>query len=281
MDMQNQWIQVNGLRIHTMTAGEQGSPVVLLHGGGIDSARLSWELLLPVLAQTHRVFAADWPGYGDSDKPQADYSMDYYIQFLAALMAAWGLDQASLVGISLGGGVALGYTLRAPEHVARLVLVDSYGLQSKAPLHQLSYLLVKLPLFNALTWALVRRSRAMLRASLQGLLHNPGAVTEALVDQALLEVQKPGAARAWMVFQNSEMLWRGARTCYLERLGELTAPTLIIHGRQDRAVPLSCAEQAHTRIQGSQLQILEGCGHWPQRDHPDEFNRLVADFLAE
>jgi pimeloyl-ACP methyl ester carboxylesterase len=281
MNIHEQWLQVQGLRVHGFVAGDQGSPVMLLHGGGVDSALLSWELLIPVLAQRHRVFAADWPGYGDSDKPKVKYAVAYYVQFLEALMGAFGLQRASLAGLSMGGSIALGFTLRQPHRVDKLVLVDSYGLQTQASMHKLSYFLVKLPLISELSYAMLRGSRAMTRASLSVLLCNPQSITDGLVDEAFAEIKKPGAGQAWSVFQKEEMLWNGTRTCFMDRLAEIVTPTLIVHGRQDQAVPLKCAQQAHVRIKSSRLEILDGCGHWPQRDRPDEFNRIVVEFLAD
>jgi pimeloyl-ACP methyl ester carboxylesterase len=280
MNIQEGTLEVQGLHLHTLTAGDHGSPVVLLHGGGVDSAWLSWERLLPVLAEGHRVYAADWPGYGDSDRPQADYSMEYYLGIFPALLQAWKLERADLVGLSMGGGIAIGHTLAAPHSVRRLVLVDSYGLQDRAAMHQLSYFLVRMSWLNDWTMRSIRGSRTRARASLKVLLHNPQAIDEPLVDRVLAEVDKPQACAAWTAFQQSEMLWQGARTCYMDRLVEIQAPTLIIHGQQDQAVPLKYARQAQARIAGSRLEVLDNCGHWPQRDRPEEFNRLVSEFLA-
>lgn len=281
MTIQEQWLEVQGLRIHSYVSGDQGSPVVLLHGGGVDSAWLSWEWLMPELASCHRVFAADWPGFGDSEKPPVKPSMEYYLQFLNALMQAWGLEHVDLVGLSMGGGIALGTVLSSPQRVRRLVLLDSYGLQDKAVMHAMSYLLIKMPWLNEWSWKLICSSRSMVRASLKSLLRNPQALTASLVDRALIEAQKPHAGKAWQVFQESEMQWQGTRTCYMERLSTIMIPTLIVHGKQDQAVPLKFAQQAHERIKNSQLEILDGCGHWPQRDQPEQVNRIVSAFLAD
>jgi esterase/lipase len=97
----DQWLTINGLRIHYFTAGEAGSPVVLLHGAGVDSAKLSWELALGPLAQEHRVFAPDLPGYGQSDKPDVTYNTDFYLDFLAHFLDALQLPQVALVGLSM------------------------------------------------------------------------------------------------------------------------------------------------------------------------------------
>ncbi|MBM4460119.1 MAG: alpha/beta fold hydrolase [Chloroflexi bacterium] len=280
MSITSNFIQVLGVRTHYLTAGAEGSPVLLLHGGGTDSAWLSWSLAAPALAQTHRVIAPDWPGYGDSERPDVGYSTDYYVGFLLEFMARLDLPRASLVGISMGGAIALGAILRQPERVERLVLVDSYGLQPTAPAHKLSWLFVRLPGVNALTWALVRNSRAMARASLTGIFHDPRRVTDDLVDQVLAEMRKPRTGAAFMAFQRHDIQWQGLRTFYLDRLHEIAAPALIIHGERDSLVPLACARQAQQRIRGARLEALPGCGHWPQREKPEEFNRLVASFLA-
>lgn len=274
------WVEVDGLRIHYLQAGESGSPVMLLHGGGTDSAALSWKEAIPALAASHRVYAPDWPGFGDSDKPDIPYSMETFINCLGGLMDALGLTRASLVGISLGGGVALGYTLRSPERVDRLVLVDSYGLQDKAPFPLLSYLFVRMPFVNELTWALMASSREMVRWTLRQMFHDPSRVSEELVDEAYQLMRQPGVGRAWRSLQRSEITPRGVRTVYLDRLGEITAPTLILHGAQDVLVPVACAKEAHARIKGSVFHLVEGSGHWLPREKPEEFNRLVAEFLS-
>jgi pimeloyl-ACP methyl ester carboxylesterase len=96
------WLEIDGLRIHCFVAGESGSPVILLHGGGLDSATISWRASIGSLSAHQRVFAPDLPGYGQSDKPAVEYTLDYYVNFLAHFMDALHLDKASLIGLSLG-----------------------------------------------------------------------------------------------------------------------------------------------------------------------------------
>jgi pimeloyl-ACP methyl ester carboxylesterase len=140
------WLEVESLHIHCLAAGESGSPVILLHGGGLDSASISWGGEIGPLSARHRVFAPDLPGYGESDKPAIEYTIDYYVHFLNHLLDALRLDKASLVGLSLGSGIALGFTLSCPARVDRLVLVDTYGIQDKVAWHRSSYLFIHLPL---------------------------------------------------------------------------------------------------------------------------------------
>jgi len=279
MTIANLDLTVQGLHIRCLTAGSNGSPIVLLHGGGADSATLSWSLTLEALAQQNRVYAPDLPGYGASDRPDIAYSTDYYLKFVRDLLDVLGLARTSIAGLSMGGGIALALALNNPDRVDKLIPVDSYGLQSHVVMHKLSYLIVWTPGLTEMTWALMRRSRWMLRYSLRSILHNPGAITDELIDELRREAHRPHAGRAFHSYQKNEVLWNGLRTCFMPRLSEIAAPTLIIHGAQDALVPPALAHQAQQLIPHSQLHIIDQCSHWPQRDNPAEFNRVIVDFL--
>lgn len=281
MTPEHRFVDVGGLRIHYLHDGDKGAPLVLLHGGGSDSASLSWGHLISPLATSYCVFAPDWPGYGESDRPDAEYSMPYYISVLGRFIDSTRLVRPSLVGISMGGAVALGFTLSHPEAVKKLVLVDSYGLQDRAPAHKLSYLFVRAPLVNELTWASLARSRSMARASLQGLFHNPGSLTEELFDAVFAELNKPRAGAAFRSFQRNELRWDGTNTVYMDQLDKVRAPTLIVHGADDGLVPLRFARQAHALLPGSQLRVISNAGHWVQREQPQEFLEAITAFLKE
>lgn len=208
------------------TAGERGSPVVLLHGGGTDAALLSWRLALPALADQHRVWAPDWPGYDQSDPfpNPADYTNDQFIATLHALLDHWGLQQASLIGVSMGGGVALGYTLRYPDRVSKLVLVDSYGLQDRAPFHALSQLMVRWPGAIRASWAVLRRSRWLTGLAVRQLFHNPQVATPALVAEVFAAIRQSAAEHAFYAWQRHELQPAGLRTVYMPQLAAVRAP---------------------------------------------------------
>src|SRR4028119_2367173 len=119
-------INVNGFTTRYFSAGNEGLPLVLLHG---DSASaLDWSWVLPKLGATHQVYAPDFPGFGESAKPNREYSPEFLRQFLVDFLDALGIERAILVGNSLGGLVALRFALLHSEKVAALVLVDSSGL---------------------------------------------------------------------------------------------------------------------------------------------------------
>lgn len=278
MEIESKFVNVGKIKTHYLKAGVGDQVIVLLHGGGLDFAQLSWELLMPELAGKARVIAPDFPGYGQSDKPDVTFDLAFYGEFFSQFMDALQISKADLVGISMGGAISLGYTLHHPERVSKLVLVDSYGLQRKTPFHKLSYMFVNIPGVRALTyWSI--KSRPMIRYSLKMILKRTGSVTDELVEKVYQQLLIPGVTRAFSDFQNAELTWDGLKTVYMDRLGEIKAKTLIIHGEKDTLVPLEASREAHGLIKDSELKIMEGCGHWPQRDNPEEFNKLVSEFL--
>jgi pimeloyl-ACP methyl ester carboxylesterase len=279
-NVENRWIEVDGFRIHYLNAGEVHAPVLLLHGGGYDSASLSYKHAIGPISEHHRVFAPDWPGYGQSDKPKMEYSTEYYVGFLERLMNVLGLEKVSLVGISMGGAISLGFALQSPQRVERLVLVDSHGLGGEVPGGMASYALVRLPLLNRLVWAALKRSRKMVERSLHTVFYDTRAITENLVDEVYQLARKPGAGRAWISWQENEIGREGLRTNFVDRLYELAVPTLILHGAEDKYVPVSWARRAHALIEDSELNVFSRCGHWLTLERPKEFNRAVSEFLA-
>ncbi|MHB1319460.1 MAG: alpha/beta fold hydrolase [Anaerolineae bacterium] len=277
--IRKEFVTVAGLRVHLLAAGETGPAVVLVHGGGLDSASLSYGHVLGALGERFRVFAPDLPGFGESELPDAPYDTQYFAGFLRQFLSAVGLEHASLVGLSLGGGAALTLALREPGCFDRLVLVGSYGLGKEVPFSYLGYLLVRLPLVNEMMWAILKRSRRLLAYSLNSILPNQRPVDDCLLAEVQALLDKPGAGRAWRAFQRQEVGPTGLRTDYSGRLGELTVPTLILHGSKDSLVPVEWARRAQLRIPNAQLQVLPGVGHWLPRDDPEGFKRALLEFL--
>ncbi|GIV63671.1 MAG: alpha/beta hydrolase [Bellilinea sp.] len=277
--IEDTWVKIEKLNLHLYLAGEGEQTVVLLHGGGTDSAWLSWQPVILALSTRFRVVAPDLPGYGKSDTPRMEYTLDYYLDVVRRLLDHLEIERSALVGVSMGGGIAIGFTLTYPARVHRLVPVDSYGIQRKYPGGLWGYYLVRMDWLNRFSWWLLGRSRALTRASLQQIFHDPNALSETLVNEVYDEIRRPQAGLAFRSFQRHEVLRDRVRTCFLDRLNEIQAETLFIHGENDRLVPLECAREAHARLPNSRLEIIPACGHWPQREKPDEFNRILLDFL--
>jgi pimeloyl-ACP methyl ester carboxylesterase len=280
------FVNLAGARVHYLSAGEHGSPVVLLHGGGVDSAALSWKRALPALAASHRVFAPEMPGYGESDRPaHFTHTLDTYVALLLQFMDALEIDKAHLAGVSMGGAISIGFTLAHPHHVVKLAPVSSYGLQrsvsSNAMSQALSYYVTRNTMMSDMTYAVLKRSRSLAGASLKAIFADPQHITPDLIDDVFAEIRKAGTGDAFAQFQKHEVTRAGVRTNFMDRLHEISALTCFIHGEKDSLVPLADAQEAAQHVPHARLEVMHNCGHWPQRERPDEFNRILSEFFHD
>ena len=273
------WAQVDGARIHYLLSGTRGSPLVLVHGGATDSASLSWGSSIQTFGQTHRVAAPDLPGFGLSEKPRINYTLEYFTRFLREFTQTIGFDRCSLIGLSLGGQIALSFALQFPERVNKLVLVSCAGLGTEIHWKLAAQLLVKAPRLHTGLRRMVLANRKRLKLSLRSIVYEPSVIGDDLLDQIVASGNAPGAGRAWRSYLKDELSWLGFRHKFLHRLCDITAPTLIVHGDSDKLIPVRLAEKAHHLISHSELCVFPHCGHWPPRETPAEFNRAVLKFL--
>lgn len=260
-----------GLRYLT---GGSGPPLVFLHGIGLDAATVSWRYALPALAEDYTVYALDLPGHGASAKPRRTYTTDYYVETLSAFVDELGIEAASVVGISMGGSVALGHALDGgdPE---KLVLVDSYGLGADAYWRHSASVALRVPFADSMLFGTMG-SRAAVRTSLRTMAGTE--LPDDLVDD-VHEVVTPETMRTLRSWQRHEFQADGLRTDFSDRLADLDVPTLLVHGTDDPLLPVSWSERASQRLPNGQLHSVEGCGHWPPRERPAQFNRAVTAFL--
>ncbi len=278
------------MRVHHMQGG-RGAPVVFIHGLG-SSGYMEWRHNLETVAGKHRVFAPDLPGYGRSDKPRARYNIPYFARFVERYMEERGLRAATLVGASLGGRIVLEVALDRPRLVNRLVLVNTLGLgRPQVRLAQVAYGLVSLPRVgetvmkltrDALHWAsptLVRRVAARYSGATKGAAR---AIDDAYIDD-LRELYATDAFRDAYLSTVRGLVHPKALIAghhdVTGRLNELKVPVQLIWGADDPLFPLAHAARAHSLIEHSRLAVIEGAGHTPQAERPEEFNRVLHQFL--
>jgi pimeloyl-ACP methyl ester carboxylesterase len=277
--VESRFATVGGTRLHYLAAGVPGGRVtLLLHGGGIDSAQVSWRHLIPELAALHYVLALDLPGYGRSNPPPPEtaYTTEYLVRTALGFLDELGVEQASLVGLSMGGATALGAALTAPERVRRLVLVDSYGLQDRAPYHALSVAALRMPEFvQQVVWGMVRDYPLVMRLGLSAIYHNPLRLTH----ETLSDAHESIRLELFYQWLQSEVRLFHTRTNYTARLDKLALPVLLVHGQHDRSIPLRWAQRAARRLPQGELVVIPGAGHWPTREQPTAFNAAVLQFL--
>lgn len=234
-------VQVSGRRVGYAVAGV-GEPVVLVHG--LSGSTRWWRPVLPRLADHYRVYLLDLPGFGAMARRER-FSLSTAASWLSAWLETVGLEQTHLIGHSMGGYVSIMVAATAPRSVQNLVLVDAAGV----------------PVGRSLAGYVLPLTRATRYMS-------PG----------FIPVLASDALRAGPL-----TLLRAARALVREdvrrHLASIIAPTLIIWGGRDTLVPLSAGELLRREIPDSRLVVLEGAGHVPMYDRPDEFSRVVLCFL--
>ncbi|WP_373717529.1 alpha/beta fold hydrolase [Roseateles sp.] len=246
-------------------------PLLMLHGSGPGvSAWVNWRLSLPVLSQHRRVLAPDLVGFGDTERPAGiHYTMDGWVQQVLDLLDALDVPQVDLVGNSFGGALALALTIRAPQRVRRLVLMGSVGVPFTIT-----------PGLDAV-WG-YQPSIATMRSLLDLFAHDRSRVNDELAQLRYEASIQPGYQEAFAaMFPAPRQRWVDAMASPEAAIRALPQETLVLHGREDRVIPLSTSQTLADWIPNSQLHVFGHCGHWTQIEHAGRFNRLVADFLAE
>ncbi|HEX5308856.1 MAG TPA: alpha/beta fold hydrolase [Solirubrobacteraceae bacterium] len=272
-------IELHGRRAVYRIAGE-GPPVVLVHGMLNSSSH--WRQVALELAREHMVIAPDLIGHGDSAAPRGDYSLGAHAASIRDLLTALGVERATIVGHSLGGGVAMQFFYQFPARVERLVLISSGGLG-----HEVSPMLrtAALPGVSA---ALALAAHPRLLAALydtggrlrkRGIRH--GVYVQA-VARALRPLEQPQARAAFLHTLRSVIDVRGQRVSATDRLYLLESmPTMIVWGERDNTIPLAHGRAAHEAAPGSRWRTLPGAAHFPHLEEPDALAAVLCEFLLE
>lgn len=271
---QDRYLTVDGLRIRYWDEG-RGPAVFLIHGFGASCEYWQWNF--GALAENFRVLAPDLPGHGLSEKRIPKYSAAFAADFLAAFLNAVGVEKAMVAGKSLGGALAMALVVYHPERVEKLVLVNSAGLGREI---SLGFRLLAIPGLRTLLTTPTRLGIKLLQKSFA---FRKQVITEEWVDQAYALARQPGLRQTVLGLARIGLDLGGQRREAWEpvfrRLGEIQAPTLIVWGAQDQTIPVSHAYTAQQLIPNARLHIFQGCGHLTQMEVPEDFNRLVIDFL--
>jgi pimeloyl-ACP methyl ester carboxylesterase len=272
-------VLLHGHRVRFHRAGE-GPLLVLLHG--IASTADTWAPVAEALAARHTVLAPDLLGHGDSAKPRGDYSLGAYASGVRDLVAALGHDRATVVGHSLGGGIAMQFAYQFPERVERLVLISSGGLGREV------HLILRAATLPGSELVLALLGGGWLRATggaLGGALTRLGLKTgEDLggVASGIGSLADAGARGAFVQTARAAIDAGGQRVSATDRLylaAEL--PTLIVWGERDPIIPAAHGRAAHEAIPGSRLEVFAGAGHFPHREEPARFVSALERFMAE
>lgn len=259
-----------GIRTNLHDVGS-GPPLLMIHGSGPGvSAWANWRLAMPVLAQRARVIAPDMAGFGYTDRPAGRrYDMDGWVAQAIGVLDALDIERADLVGNSFGGALALALTIRHPQRVRRLVLMGSVGVPFDIT-----------PGLDAV-WG-YEPSLARMRALLDIFAYDRGLVTDELAQLRYEASIRPGFQESFgAMFPAPRQRWVDAMASSEADIRALPHQTLVVHGREDRVIPLATSLTLANWIPRAQLHVYGQCGHWTQIEHAARFAKLVGDFLAE
>jgi len=270
---------VHGHAMRYRTAGRDGPVLVLIHG--ITSSSRTWEPVLDALGRSHRVIAPDLLGHGESAKPRGDYSLGAYASGVRDLLAVLGHDRATVVGHSLGGGVAMQFAYQFPEWLDRLVLVSSGGLG-----RDVSLLLRAATLPGSeLVLPLLSTPPARVAGGLAGrVLERTGRRTAHDLEEMASGIASFASAdsrRAFLQTARAVISPVGQRVSARDRLYlSADVPSLVVWGDRDPIMPVRHGEAAHAEMPGSRMEVFAGAGHFPHAAEPERFARLLTDFVA-
>jgi pimeloyl-ACP methyl ester carboxylesterase len=274
----DEWeIALHGRRVIYRVAGD-GPPIVLIHGMLNSSSH--WRSVALELARDYTVIAPDLIGHGDSAAPRGDYSLGAHAASIRDLLAAIGLDRASIVGHSLGGGVAMQFFYQFPQRVERLVLVSSGGLGHEVTASLRSAALPGVSPLLAMT----------IRPRLVGALARGGALMRErgvgagvylqAAARALRPLQSAESREAFLQTLRAVIDVHGQRVSATDRLYLLEAlPTMIVWGERDNTIPLAHGREAHEAIPHSRFETIAGAAHFPHLEEPDALSALLRDFM--
>lgn len=263
-------IVANGLATNYHDVGS-GDPVLMIHGSGPGvTAFANWRLSMPVLAKNFRVIAPDMAGFGYTERPLgAKYTMQNWVSHALGLLDALKIERAHVVGNSFGGGLALAMAIRAPERVNRMVLMGAAGTSFK--------------LTQGLddVWGYTPSFENM-RKIMDIFAFDRNLVSDELAKLRYEASIRPGYQESFAsMFPAPRQQSVDALASPEDAIRALSHEALIIHGREDRVLPMSASLKLFELMPKSQLHVFGQCGHWTQIEHADRFVKLVTDFFQE
>ena len=268
-------VEVNGEHVAYLDIG-QGQPVILIHGFG--GSMWQWEHQQQPLSAEFRLITPDLIGSGLSTKPDIEYRPEQMLEYFIGFMDALRIRQATLVGNSMGAGLAIGMALTYPDRVSQLVLIDGLPANVRDRLTSPS---IKRALDTAAPSWLASFGNwlfggVMIASVLEEIVHDPALLTPAVIERSNRNRQRPGVIPPLMTVRDTLPLWESG---FAKRIGEIRHPTLILWGEEDRVFPLPIGEDLQRTIKGSALVRIPNAGHIPQWERPDLANRAMIEFL--
>jgi pimeloyl-ACP methyl ester carboxylesterase len=277
-------IIINGVKVNYLEAGSGKNYMLLIHGGLNSTAFSTWSLhnsMIESFSKNFKVIAPDLPGYGASENPSR-CTQEYYLNFVKDFMDVMGIEKTNMIGASMGGGIALGFSMKNPDRVHSLVLVGPYGL-SKIDAPGPIRFMARFPKLSDKGIKFLHRHNKIVGAILSVLKDEE---KEEYIKKGIKMVNKEGVQKAFYEFLADEAKSRnrGFKTDYSESISTLNdtgIKLLIVTGEKDPFVSAEDVKNAASKVRGARVAIIDGCTHAPHYQKPEEFKSIVWRFVME
>ena len=280
MSFNRQEMVLHGQRVSYRTAGS-GPALLLLHG--IANSSDTWARVAPLLSDHFTIIAPDLLGHGESATPRGDYSLGAHASGARDVVTALGHERVTVVGHSLGGGIAMQFAYQFPERTERLVLVSSGGLGRDV--HMLLRAATLPVAADYVLPALTSRRLVGLGRDVAGLLARVGlrpSADIAVLARGFAELDNAGSRQAFLQTLRAVVEPGGQRVSANSRLTlAATLPSLIVWGKQDSIIPVAHGAAAHEAMPGSRFVVFEDAGHMPQEAQPHHFAAVLKEFVEQ
>lgn len=262
--MQDRFVTVDGKRIRYLEQGSSQETIVLLHGLGGMAER--WLPVFGHLSSKYRVIAPDLPGFGQSDKPQIDYTPDFFRQVTLGLLESLSLQTVHLVGTSHGGEIAAECASTQDPRIKKVVMVCPAGLMKKST-----------PALDAYIMAALYPNHESVKIAYKMMTGGEKEVSESDVGNFISNMSRSNTKMAFL----STLLGMKNSPPITEKLALIKSPVLLIWGSNDKMIPFEYSKGFVSSLEDCKFVVMEGCGHIPYEEQPDDFSKLVLDFLSK
>lgn len=274
-NIKSKFIQIDSYNIHYLQAGTSNKNLILLHGFALSCD--IWLQNIDKLSQNYTVIALDIIGFGKSDVPKKEISVDFLPQFIFHFLNKLNIAKATFIGHSMGGMISLWIAINYPKIVESLILVGSAGFKTNIPFH---FRLFSLPIFGEL---MVKPNKRGLKHALKRSAYKKQVISNELVHSLYTAFKKPGRGQFYLHTCRNAISFYGFKYKIIRMIQKecihIKIPVQLIWGKEDKIISVSHAYRAKKLLPQAQLEIFEQCGHLPQMEEPEKFNYLVFNFL--
>ncbi len=261
--MEEKYVAIRGNKIRYLEEGSAEKCIVLLHGLGGMAER--WTPVIPLLSKKYRVIALDLIGYGHSDKPKTDYTPELFTEFILDFLDTLSVDTIFMVGTSLGGQIVAECAATQKNSIKKVVMISPAGMMKEST-----------PTLDAYTMAALYPTYETVKTAYEMMMNQKNGPSQRTIDNFIANMSQPNAK---MVFL-STLLGLKNSPVITKKLQLINIPTLIVWGSNDNMIPVKYAKDFVSAIKNSNLIVMEGCGHIPYEEKPDEFSKMILEFLG-